>query len=111
MKTASRYGNCRADELMEMPRAFSMSIQSDTVERRPAFPRIAPASKIACACSDKASVSVDFPASGWLMTANVRRWAAWLATSDALAVSWLSLMGADCGAVCGPAVTILTSTS
>ena len=65
--------NCSADELMEMPRACSISIQSDTVERRPALPCTAPACPIARACSDRASVSVDLPASGWLMTANVRR--------------------------------------
>ena len=58
---------------MEMPRAFSMSIQSDTVARRPDLPWIAPASLMTRACSARASVSVDLPASGWLMTANVRR--------------------------------------
>ena len=59
-----------------MPRAFSISIQSDTVARRPALPWTAPASVIARACSASASVSVDLPASGWLMTAKVRRRAA-----------------------------------
>ena len=58
---------------MEMPLAFSISIQSDTVERRPALPWMAPASVIALACSTSASVNVDLPASGWLMTAKVRR--------------------------------------
>src|SRR5688572_6671704 len=56
-----------------MPRAFSMSIQSDTVARRPPLPCTAPASVMTCACSARASVSVDLPASGWLITANVRR--------------------------------------
>ena len=56
-----------------MPRACSMSIQSETVERRPALPCTAPACPIARACRDRASVRVDLPASGWLMTANVRR--------------------------------------
>src|SRR5689334_22738711 len=56
-----------------MPLAFSMSIQSDTVARRPALPWTAPASVMARACSASASVSVDLPASGWLMTAKVRR--------------------------------------
>ena len=56
-----------------MPRAFSMSIQSDTVARRPPLPWTAPASVITRAWRARASVSVDLPASGWLMTANVRR--------------------------------------
>ncbi len=66
-----------------MPRAFSISIQSDTVERRPVLPCTAPASVITRACSASASVSVDFPASGWLITANVRRRAASRRTSRA----------------------------
>ena len=73
--------NCRAVELTEMPRAFSISIQSDTVERRPDLPWTAPASVITRACSARASVSVDLPASGWAMTANVRRRATSEATS------------------------------
>ena len=64
-----------------MPRAFSISIQSDTVERRPVLPCTAPASVITRACRASASVSVDFPASGWLITANVRRRAASRRTS------------------------------
>ena len=56
-----------------MPRAFSIAIQSDTVARRSPLPCTAPASVIARACSASASVSVDLPASGWLMTAKVRR--------------------------------------
>lgn len=67
------YGNCRAVEVMEMPRAFSMSIQSETVARRPALPWIAPASVMALAWSTSASVNVDLPASGWLITAKVLR--------------------------------------
>ena len=58
------YGNCRAVDVMEMPLAFSISIQSDTVERRPALPWMAPASVMMRACSTSASVSVDLPASG-----------------------------------------------
>ncbi len=65
--------NWSAVEVTEIPRAFSISIQSDTVERRPALPWMAPASEITLACRAKASVNVDFPASGWLMTAKVRR--------------------------------------
>src|SRR5258708_7556005 len=56
-----------------MPLAFSISIQSDTVARRPALPWTAPASVMARACSASASVNVDLPASGWLMTAKVLR--------------------------------------
>ena len=56
-----------------MPRAFSISIQSDTVDLRPALPWMAPASLIMRACSASASVIVDLPASGWEMMANVRR--------------------------------------
>ena len=69
----SRYGNCNAVDVIEMPLAFSISIQSDTVARRPALPWTAPASVMARACSASASVNVDLPASGWLMTANVLR--------------------------------------
>src|SRR3954449_5464884 len=64
-----------------MPRAFSMSIQSETVLLRPALPWIAPASLMTLACSARASVRVDLPASGWLMTAKVRRRAASASTS------------------------------
>src|SRR5262249_47025194 len=59
--------------VIEMPRSFSMAIQSEVTPRRPALPCTAPAWLIADACSARASVSVDLPASGWLMTANVRR--------------------------------------
>ncbi len=76
------YSNCSAAELMEMPRAFSMSIQSDTVLLRPALPWIAPASWMTRACRASASVKVDLPASGWLMTANVRRRAACCAAEE-----------------------------
>src|ERR1700749_1653161 len=56
-----------------MPRSRSMAIQSEVTPRRPALPCTAPAVLIADACSASASVRVDLPASGWLMTANVRR--------------------------------------
>src|SRR5580692_9456392 len=61
---------------MEMPRSFSIAIQSEVTPRRPALPCTAPAVLIAAACSASASVRVDLPASGWLITANVRRRAA-----------------------------------
>ena len=59
-----------------MPRVRSISIQSDTTPRRPALPCTAPAWPITRECSASASVIVDFPASGWEITANVRRLAA-----------------------------------
>ena len=59
-----------------MPRSFSIDIQSEVTPRRPALPCTAPAVLIAAACNASASVSVDLPASGWLITANVRRRAA-----------------------------------
>src|SRR5665811_1597989 len=62
---------------MEMPRSRSMSIQSDTVPPRPSLPLIAPARDRTWACRARASVRVDLPASGWLMTANDRRRPAW----------------------------------
>jgi hypothetical protein len=63
---------------MEMPRSFSICIQSDTVSLRLDLPLDAPAVPITLACSARASVSVDLPASGWEMTAKVRRRAACL---------------------------------
>src|SRR3954464_9802683 len=71
--THVRYGNCNTVEVIEMPLAFSMSIQSDTVARRPALPWTARASVMTLACSAGASVNVDLPAWGWLMTAKVLR--------------------------------------
>ena len=53
-----------------MPRARSIAIQSDVTPRRPALPCTAPAWVIADACRASASVRVDLPASGWLITAN-----------------------------------------
>ena len=79
-----------------MPRAFSMSIQSDTVPPRPALPCTAPAWPITWACRASASVSVDLPASGWLMTAKVRRRAA----SPAAVLIWASLRRRGTRPVC-----------
>ena len=62
--------------MIEIPRSFSIDIQSEVTPRRPALPCTAPALLIAAACSASASVSVDLPASGWLITAKVRRLAA-----------------------------------
>ncbi len=87
-----------------MPRAFSISIQSETVERRPDLPCTAPASLMTWACRASASVSVDLPASGWLMTANVRRRAASRVTSAACRASARSVAGWVSGIV-----TVLSS--
>ena len=65
-----------------MPRARSIAIQSEVTPRRPALPCTAPARVMADACSARASVRVDFPASGWLMTANARRRRAWASTVE-----------------------------
>lgn len=56
-----------------MPRSRSSSIQSLVTPRRSPLPWTAPAELIARACSARASVSVDLPASGWEITAKVRR--------------------------------------
>src|SRR5690606_12253558 len=69
---------------MEMPRARSISIQSDVTPRRPALPCTAPAWVIDEACRASASVIVDLPASGWLITANVRLRTASAATAPPL---------------------------
>src|SRR5271169_4101320 len=71
---------------MEMPRARSIAIQSDVTPRRPALPCTAPAWVIADACRARASVRVDLPASGWLMTANTRRWPASASTFESAAL-------------------------
>src|ERR1700685_4036117 len=65
-----------------MPRARSIAIQSDVTPRRPALPCTAPAWVIADACRARASVRVDLPASGWLITANARRLGASAAILD-----------------------------
>src|SRR5699024_9462029 len=70
-----------AADVMEMPRSCSISIQSEVTPLRSPLPCTAPAEEIAAACSASASVSVDLPASGWEMTAKVRRRAASSATS------------------------------
>ena len=93
------YSNCRAEEATEIPRSFSISIQSETVAFRPALPCTAPASAMTCAWSARASVSVDFPASGCAMTANVRRRCASVVVAVSLMVSLLR-RGVGCGRPC-----------
>ena len=86
LKTTSSYSNWRAADVIEMPRSCSIVIQSETVERRPAFPWTAPAVPIARAWRASASVSVDLPESGWEMTAKVRLRFACARTSAGLIV-------------------------
>ena len=80
VRAEERDGMADAD-VIEMPRSFSIDIQSEVTPRRPALPCTAPAVLIADACSASASVSVDLPASGWLITANARRRPASASTS------------------------------
>ncbi len=61
------------DEATEMPRCFSISIQSDVAWRLALRPFTAPAIWIAPENSSSFSVSVVLPASGWEMMAKVRR--------------------------------------
>jgi hypothetical protein len=57
----------------EMPRCFSISIQSEVAWREALRAFTLPAMWIAPAKSRSFSVSVVFPASGWEMIAKVRR--------------------------------------
>src|SRR3954451_21821090 len=61
------------DEATEMPRCFSISIQSDVAWREALRPFTAPAIWIEPENSSSFSVSVVLPASGWEMMAKVRR--------------------------------------
>src|SRR4029077_18246498 len=61
------------EEATEMPRCFSISIQSEVACRDALRPLTAPAIWIAPENSSSFSVSVVLPASGWEMMAKVRR--------------------------------------
>ena len=61
------------DEATEMPRCFSISIQSDVAWREALRAFTEPAIWIAPEKSSSFSVSVVLPASGWEMIAKVRR--------------------------------------
>ena len=65
--------NCSTEEVTEMPRSFSMSIQSETACFELAFPLTEPAVWMLPEYSSSFSVSVVLPASGCEMIANVRR--------------------------------------
>src|SRR6478752_10563472 len=66
----------------EMPRCFSISIQSDVAWREALRAFTLPAMCIAPAKSSSFSVSVVLPATGWEMIAKVRRRAASRAIGD-----------------------------
>ena len=71
--TAPRYSICITDEATEMPRCFSISIQSEVAWRDAFLAFTEPAIWIAPEKSSSFSVSVVLPASGWEMMAKVRR--------------------------------------
>src|SRR6478736_3709042 len=71
--TQSRYSICITDEATEMPRCFSISIQSEVAWREALRAFTLPAIWIAPENSNSFSVSVVLPASGWEMMAKVRR--------------------------------------
>ena len=73
LMTAPRYSICITDEATEMPRCFSISIQSEVAWREALRALTEPAIWIAPEKSRSFSVSVVLPASGWEMMAKVRR--------------------------------------
>ena len=75
--TQSRYSICITLEATEMPRCFSISIQSLVACRVALRAFTEPAIWIAPENSSSFSVSVVLPASGWLMMAKVRRRRTW----------------------------------
>src|SRR5215217_9497907 len=71
--TQPRYSICITLEATEMPRCFSISIQSEVAWREALRAFTEPAIWIAPENSKSFSVSVVLPASGWEMMAKVRR--------------------------------------
>ena len=71
--TWSRYSICITELATEMPRCFSISIQSEVAWREALRAFTEPAIWIAPENSNSFSVSVVLPASGWEMMAKVRR--------------------------------------
>ena len=71
--TWSRYSICITELATEMPRCFSISIQSEVAWREALRALTEPAIWIAPENSSSFSVSVVLPASGWEMIAKVRR--------------------------------------
>src|SRR5574343_2113767 len=77
------------EEATEMPRCFSISIQSEVAWREALRAFTEPAIWIAPENSSSFSVSVVLPASGWLMMAKVRR----RRTSLWMRLGWSADMG------------------
>ena len=73
LMTWSRYSICITEQATEMPRCFSISIQSEVAWRVALRALTEPAIWIAPENSSSFSVSVVLPASGWEMMAKVRR--------------------------------------
>src|SRR5947207_8330670 len=71
--TQSRYSICITEDATEMPRCFSISIQSDVAWREALRAFTEPAIWIAPENSSSFSVNVVLPASGCEMMAKVRR--------------------------------------
>src|SRR6185295_18094794 len=83
--TQPRYSICITEEATEMPRCFSISIQSEVAWRLALRAFTEPAIWIAPENSSSFSVSVVLPASGWEMIAKVRRRRTWGVRSEAMA--------------------------
>ncbi|KWV90088.1 hypothetical protein PFLmoz3_00086 [Pseudomonas fluorescens] len=76
------------DVVMEIPRCFSISIQSEVAWRSDLRDFTVPATAIALPISNSFSVMVVLPASGWEIMAKVRRFAtsaAWWVMGNRLA--------------------------
>ena len=80
--TQSRYSICITLEATEMPRCFSISIQSEVACRVALRAFTEPAIWMAPENSSSYSVSVVLPASGWEMMAKVRRRRTCVLSSD-----------------------------
>jgi hypothetical protein len=87
LMTWPRYSICITELATEMPRCFSISIQSLVAWRVALRAFTLPAMWIAPAKRRSFSVSVVLPASGWEMIAKVRRRAVSCAISDALLIA------------------------
>ena len=84
--TVPRYSICMTELATEMPRCFSISIQSEVAWREALRALTLPAIWIAPANSSSFSVSVVLPASGCEMMAKVRRRATSAARLNAISL-------------------------
>src|SRR5690554_1322549 len=80
--TQLRYSICITEDATEMPRCFSISIQSEVAWRAALRALTEPAMLMAPENSSSFSVRVVLPASGWEMMAKVRRRRTCWAISD-----------------------------